>query len=110
MAEFTIEGIKDNKFRFKEDIDPTAIIAFAELIAKEDIKSKTELYNFALDSTEVLIAGAWQPVRREWRDNVGNVKYIYMPVGIEKMVIAIQTIVYKFMDEVILSTFQSSSE
>lgn len=110
MQEFEIEGIKNNKFRFREDIDPTSIIAFGELITKEDIKSRTELYNFALDSTEVLIGGSWEPVRREWRDNTGKVKYVYLPVGIEKDVTAIQSIVYRFLDEIILSTFQKSSE
>lgn len=109
MKEFEIEGY-NNKFRFKDATDPIMIMAYGELLAKEDLKTKQEIYSFAIDNTEVMVGDMWSPVRKKFVDNAGNEHFTYMPTELAKDIKAIQYIVYKFINDVIADAFQSSSE
>lgn len=106
MINFTLETMKDIEFRFK-DVSPTDILSLSNM----DFKTRTErkeLYDFALENTEVKMGEKWVPVKTPAIQP--NQRDVYMPIGMEKNLIEMEMICTKFLVEVVYKAFQKSSE
>ena len=99
--EFTINSRKEN-FRIPY-ISPVKLLAISTQVDLEKFQQTETLYTFALENTEVQMGEKWFPVKTKDKE-------VYMPLGIDEDLIALNEICMFFITEVIYKAFQKSSE
>lgn len=100
--EFTIESRKDNLFRVGK-ISPVQILAVSMVTDLTKLEQTEVLYKFALENTEVKLGEKWVPVKTKDKE-------IYMPIGIDEDINALNEIAMYILREVIYKAFPKSDE
>lgn len=94
--EFNITS-RSEKFKITK-IQPTEILALSMVVDLDDYTKSETLFKFALEHMEVQMGEVWNPVKVKG-------KHIYMPMGIENDVKALQELGKYFLDEVLSKAF-----
>lgn len=101
QEEFKIDT-REETFRFAK-CSPVDLLAIVSQMDFEKYESTKQFINFALEHIEVKQGEKWIAVKVPNRE-------IYMPNGIENDLVSLSMLSNKYMQEVILKTFQKSSE
>lgn len=99
---FTIKSLPELEFRPKK-ISPIDILSISTTMDLENFNKTKEAYSFALENVEVKIGDKWFEVKHPGRD-------VYMPVGIEENLTALNELLGWFFENIIFKSFQKSSE
>lgn len=102
---FNIEGYKHD-FKFKK-IKPTKLLSLATLFSEnQNIETNEEIFDFALQHTEVLLMEKWESVLTI----LPNGGEVYWPMNLEDNLMAINEIISVFIKEVLNKVFTKSNE
>lgn len=102
MREFTIESLPGVTFR-EGKVSPVDLLAIAPQVDFDAYSKTKELYTFALEHLECEVNGKWFPVKHPGRD-------VYMPIGIEKNLRALNDLCAWYITNVIAEVFTGSAE
>lgn len=102
--EFEIEAMKGTKFRTKY-ISPVDLLALGSQVDLDDFYKSQLLFTFALEHIEVLIGdnNKWFTVKTPGQE-------VYMPLGIEENLKALNQLSAWFIENIVIKTFTNSSE
>lgn len=101
QLEFTIKS-RTEQFRTTK-IETVEILSIAPLASMDDYSQNMQVFNFILDHVEVNLNGLWTVLR-------DKKTHAYMLGDIEDDAIALNEIIAWFLQNVIYSVFQKSSE
>lgn len=104
QTEFEISSLPGTKFRVGK-ISPTSLLAITTQIDFDKFKQTEVLFTFALEHLECLpdaTTNNWVPVKVAGRD-------IYMPLGIEENLTALNELITWFLENIIAKNFTKSS-
>ena len=99
---FSIKSMPGVEFRTK-DISPVDILTIFTTSDFSDFKKTKDTFNYILENIEVKQGELWMEVKHPGRE-------VYMPIGIENNIIALNELTGWFMENVIGNSFQESSE
>lgn len=102
QTEFEIEELKGVTFRVGK-VAPTEILAISTQIDFDNFGQSLSFINFALEHLEVKMGEKFNPVKVKGKD-------IYMPLGLDDNLMAMNSLVAYFLEEVIAKAFMKSSE
>lgn len=94
--EFNIKS-RSETFRIIR-IEPTEMLALSMVVDLDDYRKSEVLFTFALEHMQVKMGEVWNPVKV--KD-----KHIYMPMGLENDIKALQELGKYFLDEVLAKAF-----
>lgn len=98
--EFTIKKLPNFKFRVGH-VSPVEFLALKEFTDFNNFSKLKETFDFVLEHLEVYVANTWTKVKE------GD---IYMPVGLDKDFVALEQLVYHFLQNILLPLFVESKE
>ena len=101
QKEFTIESRKE-QYRIGK-VTPIELLSISAVLDLEKLAQVTEFITFALEHVEVKMGETWQPVKAKGRE-------VYMPLGIDEDIPALNEIVAYMLKEVVSKAFTKSSE
>ena len=99
---FNIPSLPGVEFRPKK-VSPITILALSTTMDLNSFTKTEEIYSFILENVETKIGDKWFDVKHPGRD-------VYMPVDIEKNLLALNEIIEWFFTNIISKSFQESSK
>ena len=97
QKEFTIEALPNNTFRIVK-LDPVEVLALGMTSNFEELKQTKVTMGFALEHIEVKVGEKWVLVKQPDRS-------VYMPMGIEDNLRALQQLIQYFIEDVLAKFF-----
>lgn len=102
MTEFTVKSLSDFTFR-DMDVSPIDLLAISTQIDFDAFSKTKEIFTFALEHLEVKVGDKWFPVKTKGRE-------VYMPMTLQKNVMAISELCQWYVENVIIPVFPQSAE
>lgn len=100
MEEFKINGYPEYTFR-AADVSPVDILSITPLFDMEHFENMRQVTEFILENVEVQINEKWFRVKERGHE-------VYMPLGIEKKLSALNEIRRWYTNNIFVQVFQES--